>query len=105
MAMPMEEQFIPGPIDFNTLMAMRNAARGQTSLQGAASRRLSQQQGSSQEILPGKTPDQLILEDMEREQAESMELPDIPQDAATTMMRLGAIQQYLRAARGDVVDG
>lgn len=116
MSMPMEPVH-QGPIDFDTLMALRNQARErqQGSLQGAASRRLEQrsqqpdvmpQEGqSSNAVLDGKSPDELVVEDIQREEEESIEPPDITQSAAQTMMRYGAIQRYLMAARGELPDG
>jgi len=84
-------------------MSMRNSARGQTDLQGAAQRRL---QGSQdQELVDGQTPDDVVLSDIEQQEAASVEPPDITQNAATTMMRYGAIQEYLMRAQGQIPNG
>jgi hypothetical protein len=95
------------------LMSLRNAARNKqgSSLQGAVQRRLSgvssdphepEQEG---DIVGNQTPEDVVVSDIEAQQQEEIEPPDIPNSAAQVMMRYGMIQNYLARARGEMPDG
>lgn len=122
-----------GPLTFEMLMALRNAARNRRQgsmgsqgggLQGAAQRRLASAAGagpvapvSPGEMMPpegmeepgaligDQTPEDLVLSDLQNALDAAIEPPDITQSAATTMMRYGAIQEYLARARGELPNG
>lgn len=113
MGMPMQPQ--QGPVSWETIMSMRNSARGQqpqdSGMNDAASRRLGSLQGQdpsqqmpqdpSQEILPGQTPDSLIGADQQYD-FQQEDPPDINSSAAKRMMQYGAVLDFLRQAKGDV---
>lgn len=124
-----------GPLTFEMLMALRNAARNRRQgsmgpqgggLQGAAQRRLASAgpgAGPVAPVSPGEemmppegmeepgaligdqTPEDLVLSDLQNALDAAIEPPDITQSAATTMMRYGAIQEYLARARGELPNG
>lgn len=111
------------PVSFEMLMQLRNAARGKQDMQGAAQRRLEgntspvsagetpmPQQEPMQPQAPGtvvgdQTPEDIVLADMEEQMNEINEPPDINMTAANTMMRYGAVQEYLARARGEMPNG
>lgn len=92
-----------GPVSWDMLMSLRQSAQGKSGLQGAAERRLGT--NNQQDIVPGQTPDDVMLSDIEEQENASIEPPDIPQGFATTMMRYGAIQDYLMRAQGQIPNG
>lgn len=116
MTTPMQPMGSESPLDYETLMSLRNNARGQTNMGGAAQRRLSgmpqQAEGMmsegappGQELMDGQTPDDMIISDMQEEEDAMIEPPDITQSAAQTMMRYGMVQEYLMRARGEIPNG
>src|SRR5690606_27106596 len=95
-------------------------------LQGTAQRRLAiagpgagrkAQESPGEEVMPtegmeetgalseDQTAEDLVLSDLQNALDAAIEPPDITQSAATTMMRYGAIQEYLARARGELPNG
>lgn len=114
-----------GPITFDMIMTLRNAARqqqGNRDKQGAAQRRLESRtasQGSSPPVSSqspsgggtdpsrgilanGQTPEDMMISDLQEQLDSQVEPPDITNTAAETMMRYGVIENYLLRARGEL---
>lgn len=113
MSMPMPpEQEQEGPISFDLLMKLRNAARTRMGQPEAAARRLAANQESGPMemgtdprtgvLAEGQTPEEMVISDIQNQMDAEIEPPDIPNTAANTMMRYGAIQEYLMRARGEL---
>lgn len=100
----MQDPMQQSPITMDMIMKLRNDARGQTDMQGAAARRLGQSSENGP-LLDGKTPDEMVVDDMQEQMDSEIEPPDIDEGAAKTMMKYGAIQQYLDQARGMMPNG
>lgn len=99
----MQDPMAQSPISMDMIMKLRNDARGQTDMQGAAARRLGQSENAP--LLDGKSPDQMVVDDMQEQMDSQIEPPDIDEGAAKVMMKYGAIQQYLDQARGMMPSG
>lgn len=106
MGMPPQDMPDTGPVNFDMIMRLRNAARGSSGLQDAAKRKLGQfgepVSDPSQELVDGQTPEDLVMSDIEKGLNAVNEPPDINNTAATTMQRYGAIQEYLMRAKGEM---
>lgn len=113
---PQQPQGSEGPISFDMIMQLRNAARGGRSSgnatnEGAAQRRLTQNQNSlngeegGEQLANGQTPDQMVITDMQQQMEAEVEPPELTRNAATMMMRYGTIMDYLMRARGEMPDG
>lgn len=107
MGMPPQDMPDTGPVNFDMIMRLRNAARGGPSMEGAAKRKLGQfgepaPTDPTQELVDGKTPEDMVMEDIEKGINAVNEPPDITITAATTMQRYGAIQEYLMRAKGEM---
>lgn len=122
MTTPMQPE---GPITFDMIMTLRNAARQQQGTQGkqdAAQRRL-ESRSSFQSMAPpvssespsgggtdpsrdvlanNQTPEDMMISDLQEQLDSQVEPPDITNTAAETMMRYGVIQDYLMRARGEL---
>lgn len=119
MTTPMQPEAEPqSPIPFEMIMRMRNAARTKQGMQGAAQRRLgnpssapvspenmSDEPQEPGDIVGNQTPDDAVISDIQNQMDEMREPPDINMTAANTMMRYGAIQEYLARARGEMPNG
>lgn len=110
-----------GPIPFNLLMALREAAKQRqgmdpefesmnqqassvSPMQGAAMRRLEGTASLQPDEMDSEelNPEEMMMQDLKEEQDASIQPPDITQSAAQTMMRYGAIARYLMQARGEI---
>lgn len=97
------------------IMALRNAARSRMGNPDAARRRLGRNQNSQRmgtgtnpetgELADGQTPEDIMLADMQEMLDAEVEPPEITNTAADTMMRYGAIQDYLMRAKGELPNG
>lgn len=110
----MSQQEQEGPITMEMIMALRNAARGQSDRQGAAQRRLERNQEGPPEmdtdpqtgvLAEGQSPEEIMLNDLQEQMDAEIEPPEISNTAADVMMRYGAIQEYLMRARGEIPNG
>lgn len=98
----MQDPMQQSPITMDMIMKLRKDAQGQSDMSGAASRRLGNQ---PQTLENGETPDDIVVQDMQDQMDSEIEPPDIDESAAKTMMKYGAIQQYLDQARGVMPGG
>lgn len=114
MTTPMQPQEQEGPISFDLIMKLRNAARTKQGQPDAAARRLASggfNQGgpvstgtdpANGTLVDGQTPEEIMVQDLQDTLDAEIEPPDITNTAANTMMRYGAIQDYLMRARGEL---
>ena len=105
--LPPDAQGLMGPqspISMDQLLQLRAAAMGSQDLSGAAGRRLGDPSLQGQEqIVPGQTPEDLILDQAIQDQ--QVDPPDINPESAKTMMMYGSVLDFLMRARGELSNG